>query len=129
MEGRAQGFQVKFNAGVHYAWCGVGISLQFRVMRGHQGSDTALQQVAEDGPRGRQRCQLPDAVAVLVKGGEVIGPKDVLLRDVKAGGIADGDQSLGGGLLGGFMMEGRLSGGIRQAFVLVLISFLIVHGR
>ena len=33
-------------------------------------------------------------------------------------------QSLGGGLLGGFMMEGRLSGGIRQAFVLVLISFL-----
>ncbi len=33
-------------------------------------------------------------------------------------------QSLGGGLLGGFMMEGRLSGGIRQAFILVLISFL-----
>jgi len=32
-------------------------------------------------------------------------------------------QSLGGGLLGGFMMEGRLSAGIRQAFVLVLISF------
>jgi flagellar protein FlaJ len=33
-------------------------------------------------------------------------------------------QSLGGGLLGGFMMEGRLSAGIRQAFVLVLISFI-----
>ncbi|MBN1861670.1 MAG: type II secretion system F family protein [Candidatus Thermoplasmatota archaeon] len=33
-------------------------------------------------------------------------------------------QSLGGGLLGGFMMEGRISAGIRQAFVLVLISFL-----
>ena len=33
-------------------------------------------------------------------------------------------QSLGGGLLGGFMMEGRLSAGIRQAFILVLISFL-----
>lgn len=32
-------------------------------------------------------------------------------------------QSLGGGLLGGFMMEGRLSAGIRQAFILVLISF------
>ena len=33
-------------------------------------------------------------------------------------------QSLGGGLLGGFMMEGRISAGIRQAFILVLISFL-----
>lgn len=33
-------------------------------------------------------------------------------------------QSLGGGLLGGFMMEGRISGGIRQAFILVLISFI-----
>ncbi len=33
-------------------------------------------------------------------------------------------QSLGGGLLGGFMMDGRLSAGIRQAFILVLISFL-----
>ncbi len=33
-------------------------------------------------------------------------------------------QSLGGGLLGGFMMEGRLSAGIRQAFILVLISFI-----
>jgi len=32
-------------------------------------------------------------------------------------------QSLGGGLLGGFMMEGRLSAGIRQAVILVLISF------
>jgi flagellar protein FlaJ len=33
-------------------------------------------------------------------------------------------QSLGGGLLGGFMMEGRISAGIRQAFILVLISFI-----
>lgn len=33
-------------------------------------------------------------------------------------------QSLGGGLLGGFMMDGRLSAGIRQAFILVLISFI-----
>jgi len=33
-------------------------------------------------------------------------------------------QSLGGGLLGGFMMEGRISAGIRQAVILVLISFL-----
>lgn len=33
-------------------------------------------------------------------------------------------QSLGGGLLGGYMMEGRLSAGIRQAFILVLISFV-----
>lgn len=33
-------------------------------------------------------------------------------------------QSLGGGLLGGFMMDGRLSAGIRQAFILVLISFV-----
>ncbi|VVB61784.1 Type II secretion system (T2SS), protein F [uncultured archaeon] len=33
-------------------------------------------------------------------------------------------QSLGGGLLGGFMMEGRISAGIRQAFILILISFI-----
>jgi len=33
-------------------------------------------------------------------------------------------QSLGGGLLGGFMMEGRLSGGIKQAVILILISFI-----
>lgn len=33
-------------------------------------------------------------------------------------------QSLGGGLLGGFMMDGRLSAGIRQAFILVLISLI-----
>jgi flagellar protein FlaJ len=33
-------------------------------------------------------------------------------------------QSLGGGILGGFMMEGRLSAGIRQAFILVIISFI-----
>ncbi len=34
-------------------------------------------------------------------------------------------QALGGGLLGGFMMEGKLSSGVKQAFVLVLISFFI----
>ncbi len=34
-------------------------------------------------------------------------------------------QSLGGGLLGGFMMEGRLSSGVKQAFLLVLVSFII----
>jgi flagellar protein FlaJ len=34
-------------------------------------------------------------------------------------------QSLGGGLLGGFMMEGRLSSGIKQAFVLILVSFIV----
>ena len=34
-------------------------------------------------------------------------------------------QSLGGGLLGGFMMEGKLSSGVRQAFILVIISFVI----
>ena len=33
-------------------------------------------------------------------------------------------QSLGGGLLGGFMMDGRLSSGVRFSFILVLISFL-----
>jgi flagellar protein FlaJ len=33
-------------------------------------------------------------------------------------------QSIGGGLLGGFMMEGNLSSGVRQAFILVLISFI-----
>jgi flagellar protein FlaJ len=33
-------------------------------------------------------------------------------------------QSLGGGLLGGFMMDGRLSSGVRQAFILVLISLI-----
>jgi hypothetical protein len=32
-------------------------------------------------------------------------------------------QSLGGGLLGGFMMDGRLSSGVRFGFILVLISF------
>jgi archaeal flagellar protein FlaJ len=34
-------------------------------------------------------------------------------------------QSLGGGMLGGFMMEGKLSSGIRQGFILVIISFII----
>lgn len=34
-------------------------------------------------------------------------------------------QSLGGGLLGGFMMEGRISSGVRQAFILVLVSFVV----
>jgi archaeal flagellar protein FlaJ len=33
-------------------------------------------------------------------------------------------QSIGGGLLGGFMMEGNLSSGVRQAFMLVLVSFI-----
>lgn len=33
-------------------------------------------------------------------------------------------QSIGGGLLGGFMMEGNLSSGVRQAFALVLVSFI-----
>lgn len=33
-------------------------------------------------------------------------------------------QSLGGGLLGGFMMDGRLSAGVRQGAILVLISFI-----
>lgn len=33
-------------------------------------------------------------------------------------------QSIGGGLLGGFMMDGRLSSGVRFGFVLVLISFV-----
>ena len=34
-------------------------------------------------------------------------------------------QSLGGGLLGGFMMDGRLSSGVRFGFILVIISFFI----
>ena len=34
-------------------------------------------------------------------------------------------QSIGGGLLGGFMMDGRLSSGVRFCFALVLISFFI----
>jgi len=34
-------------------------------------------------------------------------------------------QSIGGGLLGGFMMEGNLSSGVRQAFALVLTSFIV----
>jgi flagellar protein FlaJ len=34
-------------------------------------------------------------------------------------------QSLGGGLLGGFMMDGRLSSGVRFGFILVLVSFFI----
>jgi len=34
-------------------------------------------------------------------------------------------QSIGGGLLGGFMMDGRLSSGIRFGFILILISFFV----
>ena len=34
-------------------------------------------------------------------------------------------QSIGGGLLGGFMMDGKLSSGIRFGFVLVIISFFV----
>jgi flagellar protein FlaJ len=34
-------------------------------------------------------------------------------------------QSLGGGILGGFMMDGKISSGIRFAFILVLISFFV----
>jgi flagellar protein FlaJ len=34
-------------------------------------------------------------------------------------------QSIGGGLLGGFMMDGRLSSGVRFGFILVVISFLV----
>jgi flagellar protein FlaJ len=33
-------------------------------------------------------------------------------------------QSIGGGILGGFMMEGRLSSGVKQAFILILVSFI-----
>ncbi len=32
-------------------------------------------------------------------------------------------QSIGGGLLGGFMMDGRLSSGVRFGFILVVVSF------
>jgi len=34
-------------------------------------------------------------------------------------------QSIGGGLLGGFMMDGKLSSGVRFSFILVLISFFV----
>ena len=34
-------------------------------------------------------------------------------------------QSIGGGLLGGFMMDGKLSSGVRFGFVLVLVSFFV----
>ena len=34
-------------------------------------------------------------------------------------------QSLGGGMLGGFMTEGRLSSGIRYGFFLVVVSFVV----
>ena len=34
-------------------------------------------------------------------------------------------QSIGGGLLGGFMMDGRLSSGVRFGFVLVIVSFFV----
>ena len=34
-------------------------------------------------------------------------------------------QSMGGGLLGGFMMDGKVSSGVRFGFVLVLVSFVI----
>jgi flagellar protein FlaJ len=34
-------------------------------------------------------------------------------------------QSTGGGLLGGFMMDGKISSGVRFAFILILISFVV----
>ena len=34
-------------------------------------------------------------------------------------------QSIGGGLLGGFMMDGKLSSGVRFGFALVLVSFFV----
>ncbi|MBS3748964.1 MAG: type II secretion system F family protein [Candidatus Thermoplasmatota archaeon] len=34
-------------------------------------------------------------------------------------------QSVGGGLLGGFMMDGKLSSGVRFGFILVLVSFFV----
>jgi len=34
-------------------------------------------------------------------------------------------QSIGGGLLGGFMMDGRLSSGVRYGFILVIITFFV----
>jgi flagellar protein FlaJ len=34
-------------------------------------------------------------------------------------------QSIGGGLLGGFMMDGKLSSGIRFGFILILVSFFV----
>jgi len=34
-------------------------------------------------------------------------------------------QSVGGGLLGGFMMDGKLSSGVRFGFILILVSFFI----
>lgn len=34
-------------------------------------------------------------------------------------------QSIGGGLLGGFMMDGELSSGVRFGFILVLVSFFV----
>ncbi len=34
-------------------------------------------------------------------------------------------QSTGGGLLGGFMMDGKISSGVRFAFALILVSFVI----
>jgi flagellar protein FlaJ len=34
-------------------------------------------------------------------------------------------QSIGGGLLGGFMMDGRISSGVRFGFILVLVSFFV----
>ena len=34
-------------------------------------------------------------------------------------------QSLGGGMLGGFMTEGRLSSGVRYGFMLVMVSFVV----
>ena len=34
-------------------------------------------------------------------------------------------QSIGGGLLGGFMMDGRLSSGVRFGFILVIVTFFV----
>jgi len=34
-------------------------------------------------------------------------------------------QSIGGGLLGGFMMDGRLSSGVRYGFILILVTFFV----
>src|SRR3972149_3543786 len=48
--------------------------------------------VAECGASGRQTGKLSDALAIVLKGIEIIGPNDVFFRDIKSGCVSDGQE-------------------------------------
>ena len=74
------------------------------------------------------RLQPQMAEATASAGGGASGPSmaDVNPADLKNSFFAFVlVQSIGGGLLGGFMMDGRLSSGVRFGFVLVIVTFFV----